>query len=616
LAIQDLTAEGHQPMHSADGRFVLVFNGEIYNFLDLKEQLERWGRAFRGHSDTEVMLAAFEKWGVEAAIERFVGMFAFAVWDRVENCLHLVRDRAGEKPLYYTWTRGVFLFGSELHALRTHPEWRGEVDQDALSLFMRYGYVPSPRSIYRDVFKLPPGCILSLYPRQFYARENPVPKRYWCLQSAAEKALARPFEGSAQEALEEFTVLLQRSVASQMVADVPVGAFLSGGVDSSTIVALMQTQSRRPIKTFSIGFNEKGYNEAPYAKMVARRLGTQHTELYVHASTLRDAIPRVTGIFDEPFGDSSHIPTLLLCELARKQVTVCLSGDAGDELFGGYYHYQRAQQVWNLSRRLPSSVRSRLARYLSNVATSGRAIQRSIGVRPGIVERVSRFSELFSAPEDEVLYQLLVSCCRKPHEWLSPGTNALPSHWPTSSRDALPTLLDRMMYSDFVRYLPDDVLVKVDRAAMAQSLETRIPLLDHRIIEFSWSLPRDLKQRRGQAKWLLRQVLYRYVPRRLVDRPKQGFGAPVGDWICSELRPWAEDLLATRSLREEGFFCERTVRQRWQEHLTGQRNWGGPLWNVLMFLSWRESQKMPLPVGDSNQPLHPKAQAPTELMTQ
>ncbi len=613
LAIQDLSSEGRQPMRSADGRYVLVFNGEIYNFLELKSSLEQAGHKFRGHSDTEVMLAAFCEYGIRAALEKFVGMFAFALWDCHEDRLHLARDRAGEKPLYYGWNRGVFLFGSELKALRAYPQFEGEVDPQALAWFMRRNYIPAPRSIYQNILKLPAGAILSLSANDFETREMPSPQQYWSLRSAAQNGIAHPFQGDAAAATERLTQLLMESIAMQMVADVPVGAFLSGGIDSSLVVALMQAQSGRSIKTFSIGFGDSECDEAPFARAVANHLGTQHTELYVHPATMLEVVPRLAQIYDEPFADTSHIPTILLSELARKQVTVSLSGDGGDELFGGYSLYRKAELLWAGMQRISPAGRDRLAGLIALAAGKGLEIENQIC--RGFFKRSLRFSELLRTPSDRELYQLLSAHCRHLDEWLQEPNldgGAKDAAW-----DSFPELFHRMMYEDFVGYLPDEVLVKVDRAAMSVSLETRIPLLDRRLIEFAWSLPLQFKKRHGQGKWLLRQILYRYVPRQLVDRPKQGFAAPVEDWIRKELRPWAEELLSEDKLRQSGFFRERNVRQKWNEHLSGKGDWGRPLWNVLMFEGWLEGQNASKasvsPDGDSRSRARSAAYDQTEL---
>ncbi len=595
LAILDLSFEGHQPMPSADGRYVLVFNGEIYNFQTLRSELVGRGHSFRGHSDTEVMLAAFCEWGIRETVRRCIGMFALALWDRHLRSLHLVRDRVGEKPLYYGWSGGAFLFGSELKALRAHPCWGGEIDRQAVAALARYGYIPAPLCIYENIRKLVPGYLLTLTEAQVRAHGEPKPEPYWSLRTVAEEGVARPFQGSESEAAEQLDALLRDSVRQQMVADVPLGAFLSGGVDSSLVVALMQAQSNRRVKTFSIGFDQNGFDEAPQAKAVARHLGTEHTELYMQPGPLRRVISRLPTVYDEPFADVSQIPTLLLCALARSRVTVSLSGDAGDELFGGYEGYRKAQRMWPTIGRLPRSLRSRAARGLRTAATSGLSMWFRGRGEGRILDRLANLSEVLPIPSDRALYRLLMSPNRDPGSWLKCREEPLTRFDDADEWEGFPELLHRMMYLDSVSYLPDDILVKVDRAAMSVSLETRIPLLDHRVIEFAWSLPNSLKQRRGRGKWLLRQVLHRYVPRGLVERPKHGFGVPIGGWLRGPLRPWADALLSAPRLRQEGFFDEETVSRKWQEHLAGKRDWGQALWHVLMFQAWLEEQAKPLP---------------------
>lgn len=591
LAVQDLSAAGHQPMFSPDGRFVVIFNGEIYNFIELRGELEERGHRFHGHSDTEVMLAGFSEWGLEPTLRRLTGMFALAAWDRGQRRLCLARDRAGEKPLYYGWTSGVFLFGSELKALRAHPQWQARLDHEALASFIRHNYIPAPRSIYRGIYKLPPGALLILDGEHLRSRANPEPKCYWSLWTAAQRGLASPFPGSEAEAAEQLAYLLADSVKRQMVADVPVGAFLSGGIDSSLIVAFMQAANRRRVRTFSVGFVERGHDEAPYARAVAGHLGTQHTELYVQAAMLPQTVPRLSTIYDEPFADTSHLPTLLLSELARKHVTVCLTGDGGDELFGGYGIYTRAERIGNLLKLIPGPLRSGLGLGLEGVARAGLSLPRWRGGPPHGWERMLRLSELLRAGDDQAVYRFQISSCRHPEQWLAgipaePGAEIRNPHW-----RSLPGLLQRMMFWDFQQYLPDEVLAKVDRASMSVSLETRIPLLDHRIIEFAWSLPVAFRRQRGQSKRILRQLLRRHLPPRLFDRPKQGFAAPVEDWIRGDLRAWAEDLLSDSALRREGLFREKVVRRRWQEHVRRERDWGRPLWNVLMFQAWLMARK-------------------------
>jgi asparagine synthase (glutamine-hydrolysing) len=593
LAILDLSEEGHQPMHSEDGRYVLVFNGEIYNFRQLRRELEHKGYSFRGHSDTEVMLAAFCAWGFLPALDRFVGMFALALWDHRASRLHLARDRIGEKPLYYGWAGNALVFGSELKALRAYPEWRAGVDRHALALLLRYGYIPAPYCIYENTYKLQPGYALTLTLAQIRARKTIAPARYWSAEAVAESGAACPFEGNEEEARQHLLSLLRQSVAQQMVADVPVGAFLSGGIDSSLVVALMQEQSRRPIKSFSIGFDDESFNEAHFAKAVACHLGTDHTELYVQPSDLQQVIPRLPCIYDEPFADSSQIPTAVLCQLARQHVKVSLSGDGGDELFAGYGRYRITQHLWRITGWLPEPIR-KLARHLDSVSRA--ALNRGVTPEPArhILTRLWNLSNLLARSTDRSVYQLSILPNPDPRLWLKDGQELKIQDHEFATWERLPELLQRMICQDLLVYLPDDILVKVDRAAMSVALETRIPLLDHRIIEFACSLPSSFKQRQGQGKWILREMLYDYVPRALVDRPKRGFGAPIGEWLRGSLRGWAEGLLDEARLRQEGFFEPGQVRQNWEEHLLRRRDWPSDLWPVLMFQAWLEGQKSAL----------------------
>lgn len=615
LSILDLSPAGHQPMPSLSGRYVLVFNGEIYNHLELREELERnhphpsppplRGREsslegegslrWRGHSDTETLLAGFETWGIAATLQRAIGMFAIAVWDRAERNLTLARDRLGEKPLYYGWQGDCFLFGSELKALRAHPVFNSAIDRDALSLFLRHNCIPAPYSIYQGIHKLPPGTLLTLPSANRHV--DPVPVAYWSLRDAVEQGQAQPFQGTDAEAITALDDLLRDAVQRQQLADVPLGAFLSGGVDSSTIVALMQAQSSQPVKTFTIGFHESAYNEAPYAKAVAHHLGTDHTELYVTPEEARAVISRLPEIYDEPFSDSSQIPTFLVSELTRQQVTVSLSGDAGDELFGGYNRYLLAGSIWRKIRWLPPTLRTLAARSMT--ALSPAAWDRFYGVLARVLPPRWRFSlpgdkahklaEILTAASPELIYRGLVS------HWPQPATVVIGATEPTTVLNqaaAWPDLCfdQRMLYLDALSYLPDDILVKVDRAAMAVSLETRVPLLDHRVVEFAWRLPLAMKIRHGESKWILRQVLDRYVPRTLIERPKMGFGVPLDRWLRGPLRDWAEDLLDESRLRREGFFHPEPIRHKWAEHLAGTRNWQYHLWDVLMFQAWLEQR--------------------------
>lgn len=593
LAIVDLSPEGRQPMVSACDRYVIVFNGEIYNHAEIRAELENalsllkseGGLRWRGHSDTEVMLAAIALWGLETALGRFVGMFAFALWDQRYKALHLVRDRFGEKPLYYGRMGNALLFGSELKALQRHPAWRGEIDRGALALYMRHNYIPAPYSIYKGVYKLPPGTFLTFDAQSW---GDGVPHPYWSARKMTEAGAAHPYRGTEIEAIESLDGLLRTAVLGQMAADVPLGAFLSGGVDSSLVVALMQAQSSRPVKTFTIGFSEAQYNEAEHAKAVARHLGTQHTELIVTPDDARNVIPQLAEIYDEPFADSSQIPTFLVAQLARQHVTVSLSGDGGDELFGGYNRYLWTHRIWRKMRLMPRLGRVMLAHILTALPprTWDKLFQFA---PPGLRQRtpgdkLHKLAAMLPADSPEQIYLNLVS------HWKTPASVVLGGIEPptqiTASAAALPDFIQRMMYLDAVSYLPDDILVKVDRAAMAVSLESRTPLLDHHVAEFAWRLPLSMKIRGGQGKWPLRQVLYRYVPSSLIERPKMGFGVPIGTWLRGPLINWAEDLLDETKLREDGFFDPHPIREKWEEHLSGRRNWQHCLWNVLMFQEW------------------------------
>jgi asparagine synthase (glutamine-hydrolysing) len=596
LSIVDLSPAGHQPMVSGSGRYVIAFNGEIYNHVQLREDLSRAGLApaWRGHSDTETLLAGFDAWGVDVAVKRAVGMFAFALWDRQARTLTLVRDRLGEKPLYYGWQGGVLLFGSELKALKAHPAFEAEIDRDALALLMRHNAIPAPYSIYRGIHKLPPGTRLTLASGQC----DGAPQPYWDVRDVVARGLAHPFAGSPDDAVAALDHLLRQAVRQQMMADVPLGAFLSGGVDSSAVVALMQAQSNRPVRTFSIGFHEEGYNEAEHAKAVARHLRTEHTELYVTAQQAMDVIPRLPSLYCEPFADASQIPTFLVSRLARQYVTVALSGDGGDELFGGYQRYALGQRVWGQVSQLPLALRRALARSVTALPPPRwnqllgplRRLLPKPWLSTNLGDKLHKGAELLAARTSTELYRSLVT------HWPEPGVLVLGSHEPPTvlSDPALQPVTDhflhQMMALDLMSYLPDDILVKVDRAAMGVSLETRVPLLDHRVVEFSWTLPWNYKVLAGEGKWPLRQVLYKYVPRELIERPKMGFGVPLDSWLRGPLRDWGESLLDESRLRQEGYFDTMSVRQKWQEHLAGQRNWQYLLWDVLMFQAWLEHQ--------------------------
>lgn len=577
LAIVDLSPEGRQPMHSRSGQYTIVFNGEVYNFGDLRQQLESLGHNFHGRSDTEIMLAAIEQWGLEAAVQRFVGMFAFALWERKRRCLHLVRDRLGIKPLYYGWMGKTFLCGSELKALRAHPDFHPDIDRGALTLFMRHNYVPSPYTIYKGIHQLPPGCILTVTAPET-GHSSPTP--YWSVKEVAEQSQMNLFTGSETEAIEELERILGEAIRLRMIADVPLGAFLSGGMDSSTVVALMQAQSRQPVKTFSIGFEEAGYNEAVYARAVAEHLKTEHTELYVTPHQAQAVIPRLPEIYDEPFADSSQIPTFLVSQLARQYVTVSLSGDGGDELFGGYNRYFSTEALRRGTAWLPAVVRPALSRCLAVV---GAPLH---GAPLHGAKKLRDLSEVVGASTLEALYQRSLSFWKPPSDTVIGGHEPLTAFTDPQRKAALPDFIHRMMYLDSITFLPDQILTKVDRASMAVSLEARVPLLDHRVVEFAWRLPLALKVRDGKGKWILRQVLNKFVPEALIDRPKMGFGIPIGVWLRGPLRDWAESLLDKHRLHEEGFLNSRPIQAKWAEHLSGRRNWEGHLWGVLMFQAW------------------------------
>lgn len=593
LAIVDLSPAGAQPMASASGRYAIAFNGEIYNHLQLRKALVHENKLpanWRGHSDTETILAGFEAWGIEGTLKRAIGMFAIAVWDRSERVLTLARDRLGEKPLYYGWqgqgSHSAFLFGSELSALRKHPAFSAEVNRDALALYMRHGCIGGEHSIYKGIYKLEPGKFLTLS----LEKPEPVVRTWWFGGDVAVQGVRKKFAGSPDQAVDELEVLLRDAVSQQMMADVPLGAFLSGGIDSSTVVALMQAQSTRPVKTFTIGFNEEGYNEAVHAKAVAKHLGTDHTELYVTPEQALAVIPKLPTLYSEPFADSSQIPTFLVSQLARQHVTVSLSGDAGDELFCGYTRYQMTAGLWGKVSRVPRPLRQMVAGLITKVPPS--TWDKLGGMLPmsRVGEKLHKGADLLGSRSVGDLYRGMVS------HWSDPESLVIGSHEPpTVLAGAASDLtglndVERMMALDMLSYLPDDILAKVDRAAMGVSLETRVPFLDHRVVVFAWSLPLAYKLRNGVTKWPLRQVLYRHVPLELIERPKMGFAVPIDQWLRGPLRDWAESLISESRLRQEGFFDPVPIRQKWAEHLSGQRNWQSHLWSVLMFQAWIDEQ--------------------------
>jgi asparagine synthase (glutamine-hydrolysing) len=589
LSIIDVSPLGHQPMTSADGRWVLVYNGELYNTAALRAPLEAAGQILRGHSDTEVLLETIASVGLFETLRRVDGMLALALWDRKRRLLTLARDRMGEKPLYWGWQRGTLLFASELRSMRRHPAFEGGLDRDAAGSMLRYGYVPAPWSIYECIGKVQPGTMVEIDAAR-PGRE--IVTSYWSLREIVEGG--RTTGRTDEDVVCELDGLLSNAVRSRMVADVPLGAFLSGGIDSSTVVALMQAQSSTPVRTFTIGFAEQGYDEAQYARAVASHLGTDHTELYVTPRDALDVVPRLPDMYDEPFGDSSQIPTHLVSLLARRDVTVALSGDAGDELFGGYTRYTFHRNVWRRLRHVPASLRAGAARGIRSVTPAhwDALGSRLGGVLPAGVprsrlgEKLHKGAAMLDAADPEHVYRPLLSHWPDPGAVVIGGSEHLDAVVDPQKWARLDDTTERLMYLDSIAYLPDDILVKLDRASMATSLETRVPLLDPAVIAFAWSLPIEQKIRAGQGKWPLRQVLDRYVPRELVDRPKMGFGVPVGEWVRGPLREWAEDLLSEESLTREGLLDPAVVRTRWAEHRAGTRDWSYAIWNVLMLTSW------------------------------
>ena len=590
LSIIDLSPAGHQPMVSPSKRFVMVFNGEIYNHLEIRKEINAaMNVSWRGHSDTETLLVAIELWGIRKVLQKTVGMFALALWDTKERNLYLARDRVGEKPLYYGWVKGVFVFASELKSLKKYPSFENEIDRDSLSLYFRYSYVPAPRSIYRNIYKLKPGTLIKVDNLSRKISEE----SYWSLKNIIQKGEEYNFNNDT-EAVDTLELKMRESVRMQMISDVPLGAFLSGGIDSSAIVAIMQSESVIPVKTFTIGFHEKNYNEAEYAKEIARHLKTEHTELYIQPGEARDVIPLLPVLYDEPFSDSSQIPTYLVSKLAREHVTVSLSGDAGDELFGGYNRYIWVNSIWKKIKNYPVPLRYIIAGLLMKISpTSWNTVFSHISRYPLIGRKLN-----VSQPGDKILKIASILDAKNPEEMY----RTLISHWKDSenivingkgSYDTFDDILfsdieHKMMYSDFVSYLPDDILVKVDRAAMGVSLESRVPFLDHRIVEYAWSLPLKYKIREGYSKWILRQVLYKFVPKKLIERPKMGFGVPIDSWLRGPLREWAEELLNKDRIENEGFLQYKLVQKKWKEHLDGKQNWQHHLWDILMFQSWLE----------------------------
>jgi asparagine synthase (glutamine-hydrolysing) len=584
LAIIDVSPLGHQPMATADGRYVVTYNGEIYNYDVLAARLRQAGVIFRGRSDTEVLIEAFARWGVRETLVACEGMFAIALWDRETRTLTLARDRLGIKPLYWSRSGGLFLFASELKALHQHPGWRPEIDAAAIASFLRLGYVPAPHSVYRDTFKLEPGSLLTVS-----GGSEPRIERYWDLRAIVAERPAMP-AGDEVDQLAELETVLRRAVRNEMVSDVPLGAFLSGGIDSSLVTALMQVQSPRPVRTFSIGFSQQGYDEAGHAKRVAAHLGTEHTEFYVEDAVARAVIPHLPEWYDEPFADSSQIPTQVVSRLARQHVTVALSGDGGDELFGGYTRHRWAEHAERARTLLPQRLRRALGHAIdalpsAAVAATLRALPQRLQPVHG-EQKLAKIAALLGEGDAGGIYRRLVSLWPAPEELVPGASEPQGLLWDPHVADLCPSFAERMMLLDALTYLPDDILTKVDRASMAVALEVRVPLLNHRVVELAWRLPLAMKLRHGTSKWALRQILYRHVPAALIDRPKQGFSVPLAQWLRGPLAAWADDLLSPGALAGSGWLAPQPILVRWREHRRGTRDWSQSLWAVLMLQSW------------------------------
>ena len=571
-------------MVSASGRSVIAYNGEIYSHAEMRAQLTQEGATFRGHSDTEVILEAFERWGVDRTLEQMIGMFAIALWDRQTKELTLIRDRMGIKPLYWGMVKQTLLFGSELKALTAYPHWQPALNRDAIASFLRHNYIMGPQSVYQGIEKLAPGSYLTYRPGQ-----EPRCTQYWDFRTLAIEASNNRTPIAQADAEDQLDALLRDAVKRRMVADVPLGALLSGGIDSSLVTALMQAQSDRPIRTFSIGFAEDQFNEAPFAAEIAKHLGTEHTELYVEPGHALEVIPKLANWYDEPFADASQVPTYLVCELTRQHVTVALSGDGGDELFAGYNRYIYGHDIWKRISLMPTALRKAIA------ATIRATPQRTLDTLARVIPEKSRPNQFghkahkvangMTWQDPDALYRELLTHWDDPESMVHGSSEPKGALWDPQYQKSLPDFTERMQFFDTITYLPDDILTKVDRASMAVSLEARVPLLDHRVVEFAWRLPMAMKLQRGRSKILLRQVLDRYVPSALIDRPKMGFGVPLDSWLRGPLRDWAESLLDERRLAEQGLLDPKPIRDKWQSHLRG-KNWSYPLWDVLMLQAW------------------------------
>ena len=591
LSIIDITNGGAQPMKSHNDRYIISYNGEIYNHLDLRLELLKIDEniKFKSNSDTETLLVCFEVWGIEKSISKTVGMFAFSVWDLVEDTLYLVRDRMGEKPLYYGWQDDYFFFGSELKSLKCHPNFKSIIDNNALGMFFRYSYVPAPYSIYKGIKKLIPGTILKV---NSSGESDTIV--YWDMDNVISNGIQKQFNGNDNDAISELDIRLNQTILSQQISDVPIGTFLSGGIDSTLISAIMQSQSNRSINTFTIGFADKKYNEANFSLEISKYLNTNHHELYLSGNDIVSAVPKITKIYDEPFADSSQLPSYFVCELAKQNVTVTLSGDGGDEIFGGYNRYIQAVKFSNL----PSITKKLMVKILNQFSPLQIDVIYDL-LKPLLPNSIrssnpgnhySKILKLLSQETNWDIYQCLVSICRSPNKLMKKsfeedGLNNYTKYIFNNSRG----FESQMMQSDALTYLSDDILCKVDRASMSVSLESRVPFLDHRIVEFSTTLPLNMKIRNGKGKWILRKLLEKYVPNQLLDRPKMGFGLPLDIWLRSSLKEYADTMLCQKKLIEDEFLDQKKITKIWEEHLSGKKNHQHVLWNVIMYQSWKET---------------------------
>ena len=596
LSIIELSSAGNQPMKSSSDRFVLTYNGEIYNHLQIRTKLQNSDKNIRwkGASDTETLLAAIEIWGIKITLQEIEGMFAFALWDKKERSLTLVRDRIGEKPLYYGFQNKqgnqVFMFSSELKALKAHPIFEGEIDKNVINLQLRHSCIPAPYSIYKNIYKLLPGNYLKLKDSDLKKGLIPASRNYWSLKEIAVNGNAKPIKLSETDIQDDLESNLKNSIKKQIISDVPIGAFLSGGIDSSVVVALMQSQSNYPVKTFTIGFEDDNYSEAKYAKKISKHIGTDHTELYVSPKKALDIIPKLPLIYDEPFSDSSQIPTFLVSELAKKQVKVALSGDGGDELFCGYNRHLMSNKFENIINYMPLDLRKIISFLLKTISsknwTKFSKILPGFNRHVNLGDKIYKVANVISANSSHEIYHRLCS------HWQNPSEIVKNSEEPKTLLSELKNNLkelnsqQQMMVMDFLTYLPDDILVKIDRAAMSSSLETRTPFLDHKLIEYVWKIPHQLKFRNNKGKWILRKILNKYIPKNLTERPKMGFAIPIDSWLRGELKDWAENLLNEKKLEQQGYFNSKLIRKKWIEHLSGKKNWQSDLWDVLMFQAW------------------------------